>query len=113
MVKSIIQDCVICKEKLKVTVKQVMSTLPIERLKPCPAFNNVGVDYFGPFETKGEVQQRINRKCYDVIIVCLSSVAVFVDLANDYSTEDSQASVDGQANFSAIKAQTWLELQTF
>ena len=87
MVKSIIQDCVPCKEKLKVTMKQVMSTLPIERLKPCPTFSNVGVDYFGPFEAKGEVQQRITRKCYGVIIVCLSSGAVFVDLANDYSTE--------------------------
>ena len=87
MVKSIIQDCVVCKEKLKVTMKQVMSTLPIERLKPCPAFSNVGVDYFGPFEAKGEVQQRVTRKCYGVIFVCLSSGAVFVDLASDYATE--------------------------
>ena len=68
-------------------VKQTMSPLPIERLKPSPAFNNVGLDYFGPFEAKGEVQQRVVRKCYGVIIVCLASGAVFLDLANDYSTE--------------------------
>ena len=87
LVKQIIAKCVHCRIKLKEPVKQVMSTLPVERLKPCPAFTNIGVDYFGPFEAKGEVQQRVTRKCYGVIFVCLTMGAVYVDVASDYTTD--------------------------
>ena len=87
MVKKMIKNCVHCKIKLKAIIQQVMSPLPVERLKPCPAFTNVGVDYFGPFEAKGEVQQRTTGKCYGVLFVCLASGAVHIDLANDYSTD--------------------------
>ena len=55
--------------------QQIMSPLPIERVKPSPAFFNVGVDYFGPYSIKGEVQQRIRGKGYGVIFTCLFSRA--------------------------------------
>ena len=87
LVKGIISNCVPCQIKLKNTLKQVMSTLPVERLKPCPAFSHVAVDYFGPFESAGEVQRRVKRKCYGVIFVCLTVGAVYVDLASDYTTD--------------------------
>ena len=87
LVKSIIAHCIHCKIKKKCTVQQVMSPLPIERLKPSPSFENVGVDYFGPFLVKGEVQQRTTGKCYGVLIVCLVSGAVYADLSNDCSTQ--------------------------
>ena len=86
IVKSIISKCGHCKRKFKKMEQQIMSPLPIERLKPSPAFLNVGVDYFGPYSIKGEVQQRIRGKGYGVIFTCLFSRAVHVDLANDYST---------------------------
>ena len=60
-----------------------MSPLPVERLKPSPPFMYVGVDYFGPFEIKGEVQQRVRGKAYGVIITCFSSRAVYADCARD------------------------------
>ena len=87
IVKRIIRECVYCKIKLKKCCEQVMSPLPIERIKPSPAFTNVGVDYFGPFEVKGVVNQRVRRKCYGDIITCLCSRAIFVDMASDYSTD--------------------------
>ena len=46
--------------------------------KPSPAFLNVGVDYFGPYIIKGEVQQRVRGKAYGVIFTCLTSRAVFI-----------------------------------
>ena len=87
IVKSIIRECRKCKEKLKILSNQVMSPLPVERIKPAPAFSNVGVDYFGPFQVRGEVQKRVIGKCYGVLFVCLCSRAIHADIANDYSTD--------------------------
>ena len=86
IVNKIIAKCVHCKAKFKKLEQQIMSPLPIERLKPSPAFLNVGVDYFGPYIIKGEVQQRVRGKAYGVIFTCLTSRAVFVDMANNYTT---------------------------
>ena len=86
LMKTIINQCRKCKDRLKCPQMQVMSPLPIERIKPCPAFMNVGLDYFGPFSTKGEVQKRVRGKAYGIIFTCFVSRAVYVDIANDYST---------------------------
>ena len=87
IIQTVIRNCVFCKIKLKMRCEQIMSPLPVERIKPSPVFTYVGVDYFGPYEVKGEVQQRIRRKCWGVIIVCLNSRAIYLDIANDYSTD--------------------------
>ena len=87
LMRNIIACCRYCKEKLKAVQSQVMSPLPVERIKPSPAFNTVGVDYFGPFVTKGEVQKRVRGKSYGVIFTCFSSRAVYADVAHDCSTD--------------------------
>ena len=86
LVGKIIDNCTFCKEKLKKLQEQIMSSLPIERLKPSPPFTNTMVDYFGPFTISGEVQKRVRGKCYGVIFTCLSARAVHIDIAADYST---------------------------
>ena len=75
-----------CRKKLESRYKQIMSGLPMERLKPCPVFSYVAVDYFGPFTIRGEVKKRVHGKCYGVIFTCMGVRAVYVDLAVDYST---------------------------
>ena len=65
----------------------VMSPLPEERIKPGPVFSNIGVDYFKPFNVKGEVQKRVTGKCYGVLFPCMCSRAVYADISNDYSTD--------------------------
>ena len=87
LVKKIIAGCRKCKEKLKRLGTQIMSPLPVERIKPSPPFCNIAVDYFGPFSIKGEVQKRIRRKAYAVIFTCLIVRAVYIDLAEDLSTD--------------------------
>ena len=86
IVSSIISKCVKCKIKFKRLESQKMCSLPIERIKPSPAFSNVAIDYFGPFAIKGEVQKRVRGKGYAILITCDASRAVYVDLAPDYST---------------------------
>jgi hypothetical protein len=87
LVNSIISKCRICKEKFKKLASQRMSPLPVERIRPSPPFQNVGVDYFGPKIIKGEVQKRICDKCYRLIFACDSSRAVHVDVVQNYSTD--------------------------
>ena len=88
IVKRVIRKCIKCKLKLKRLEGQQMSTLPIERLKPCPAFTYVGVDYFGPFKVKGEVQKRVTGKCFGVLLTCLTCRAVHLDISADYTTDE-------------------------
>jgi len=87
MVRSIIGRCKLCKLRFKKLESQRMSPLPIERIKPSPAFQNTGLDYFGPFEVKGEVQKRVRGKCYGILFVCDSSRAVHADIVQNYTTE--------------------------
>ena len=64
-----------------------MGQLPIERIQPSPPFWTVGVDFFGPYTIRAEVQKRIRGKRFGVIIVCFVSKAVYVDISHDYSTD--------------------------
>ena len=87
MVKSIRYNCVICKKLDKRLSEQIMGKLPVERLKPSPAWSCTAIDLFGPFKIKDEVKKRTIGKTYGVIFNCLATRAVHVDLAADYSTE--------------------------
>ena len=64
-----------------------MAPLPMERLKPSPPWLYTSLDFFGPFEVRGEVNKRSRGKAYGVLFNCLSCRAVYVDIAADYSTE--------------------------
>ena len=85
--KAMISNCVKCKRMRLNMCSQIMSPLPIERIQPNPSFTNIGVDYFGPFKIKGEIQKRVRGKGYGVIFTCLCVRAVYVDVANDFSTD--------------------------
>ena len=85
--RSIVSKCVKCKKKLMSMCNQVMSPLPVERLQPSPPFTCICIDYFGPYEIRGEVQKRIRGKCYGVILTCIAVRAVYIDVASDFSTD--------------------------
>lgn len=87
LARSMVNKCVTCIAKAQYFASQQMSPLPIERIKPSPPFCNVVLDYFGPYTIRGEVQKRIRGKAYGIIITCAASRAVYLDVANDYSTD--------------------------
>ena len=51
--QSVRHHCVPCNRERKIIQEQIMSALPIERLKPAPAWHSTSLDYFGPYEVKG------------------------------------------------------------
>ena len=87
LVKSLQNNCVVCRRHGGKLQEQIMSPLPIERLKPAPVWNYTGLDLFGPLYIKGEVNKRSLGKGYGIIFTCLLTRAVFIDIATDYSTD--------------------------
>ena len=86
MVKTIIFKCIPCRTQRKKCLEQLMSPLPIERLKPTPPFYYTSLDYFGAFSIRGEVNKRVKGKCFGVIFTGMVSRPVHLDIAVDYSS---------------------------
>jgi hypothetical protein len=61
-----------------------MADLPKERLEPSPLFTHVGMDSFGPFTTK---VGRKEQKRYGLIMTCLASKAIHIELLDDLTTD--------------------------
>ena len=100
LVRSIVHGCKVCKLKFRRMQAQRMSPLPIERIKPSPPFQNIGLDYFGPLEIKGEVQKRVRGKCYGLLFACDSARAVHAEIVQNYSTD---AFLQALRRFAAIR----------
>ena len=83
--RKVISKCVVCRCVRGRIGEQKMADLPKERLEAdLPPFSNVGVDYFGPFETK---RGRSLVKRYGVIFTCMSSRAVHLEMAHSLDTD--------------------------
>ena len=63
-----------------------MGQIPVDRLKPAPAWSYTSLDLFGPYEIKGEVNKISRGKGFAVIFNCMLSRAIHLDTAVDYST---------------------------
>ena len=87
IVRSVRFNCITCRKNEKKTVAQIMAPLPDVRLNPAPAWSSISLDLFGPFEIRGEVNKRTRGKAYGLILNCLLSRAVHIDLITDYSTD--------------------------
>ena len=68
--------------------EQIMGKLPVDTLRSSPTWTCNAVDLFEPIKIRDEVKKRTTGKTYGVILNCLGSRAVHVDLAADYSTEE-------------------------
>lgn len=97
VVSSVIFHCVICKELRPRPIIPQMSALPETRVTPQPLFTAVGVDWFGPFIVK---ERRSELKRYGLMITCLESRAVHIEVLDDMSTTSF---IHGVRNVIAIR----------
>jgi Mor family transcriptional regulator len=84
LARKIVNDCQKCRLRDVKLLDQKMGTLPVERLLPGPPFNNVMVDFFGPYLVRGEVEKRKSSKAWGVIYTDMCSRAVHVEAAFGY-----------------------------
>ena len=85
--KTIRYDCIDCRKRDGIVSSQIMGKLPLERLKPAPAWSYIGIDLFGPFSVRGDINKRSTGKVYGVVFTCLLIRAIYLDIAIDYSTD--------------------------
>ena len=83
LVASVIRSCVACRRLHRNTETQQMSDLPPVRIEPSPPFTHIGMDCFGPFYAQ---RGRSEVKRYGLIITCLASRAIHLELLEDMST---------------------------
>ena len=67
LVHHIRHNCVRCRRYEGKLEEQIMAPLPIERLRPAPVWYNTGIDLFGPFPIKGDVNKRSVGKGYGIL----------------------------------------------
>ena len=83
LAKAIGFKCTICRRWRGEHLTQIMADLPWFRIVPGgPPFENISVDYFGPFLIKFGRKQR--TKAYGIIFACLTTRAVQLDMASYY-----------------------------
>ena len=88
LAKRIVKKCVRCRYLRKLLEGQKMAALPDAIQGPAPPFFNVGIDLCGPLEVKSMTNKRSTMKVWVVILVCLNTKAVCMELAPGYSTKD-------------------------
>ena len=80
-------SCNVCKLLDKTLVQQIMAPLPTPRLVMSPAFNEVSIDLFGPYEIKDTVKQRSKRKVWGVTLNCVATRAIHIAVTENDGTE--------------------------
>ena len=87
-VRSITRKCVTCRRTTVKPQNQLLGQLPSEHVTPGTVFENVGVDYAGPFLIKyGSVRKPTIIKAYVCVFVCLSVKAVHLESVSDLTTD--------------------------
>ena len=84
LAKSVKHECVFCKKSQAQCETQKMADLPEIRLAPyTPPFYNTACNYFGPHHVK--IGRNKSTKHYGVVFTCLSTRAIHLEMAVDYS----------------------------
>ena len=93
IVSNIDKNCRSCLISRKKLACQVMGDLPSFRTTPASAFSHCSMDLFGPIYIKDSVVthetrgSKVEKKCWGVLFSCLGARAIYLDIAEDYSTE--------------------------
>lgn len=84
-VKRVVGRCIDCRKWNAPLCYQQMAPLSIGRVKESQfAFENVGVDYFGPFTVK---QGRSSVKRFGCLFTCLQIRAIHLEVTSDMTTD--------------------------
>lgn len=88
--KQCIRRCVTCLRWRAASAEQLMGNLPQARVTLTRPFQVTGVDYAGPvFLRSSPGRGHKATKAFLIIFVCLSTKAVHLDVASDYTAEAS------------------------
>ena len=94
VVRQELQQCVKCSRFTAKLSAPLMGDLPKERIDvPTRAFENVGLDFAGPFLCKPSSKARSQDKAYMALFVCFASKAVHIECVSDMTTLGCMAAI--------------------
>lgn len=83
-VKNILRHCIICKKVQGLPFRYPGApALPSERVRISRPFENVGIDYAGPFLVRSQVNQ--HEKRWICLLACMSTRAIHLETVNGLS----------------------------
>lgn len=83
-----VHKCVKCFRVKAAVARQLMGSLPKERVTAQRPFQTVGIDFCGPFSIKvARIRRPLVQKSYVALFVCFVTKAVHVELVTDLTTE--------------------------
>ncbi|XP_076394339.1 uncharacterized protein LOC143265527 [Megachile rotundata] len=86
--RHIIRNCIRCAKLNPGLPKYIMGDLPKTRITQSRPFENVGLDYCGPFSLKEKKFRNTSKvKAYVAVFVCFCTRAVHLELVTDLTTE--------------------------
>ena len=88
LAKKVKQQCIMCRRLDLQPIKQIMGSVPKERLVNPVAWGHIELDLFGPFICKSDVNKRATKKVWGMLIVDVNSGAVHCDTVQDYGTQE-------------------------
>lgn len=87
-VRKILFYCMVCFRSKARNPSQIMGSLPKERVTRSRPFQNVGIDFAGPIQTKPNMKRsKVILKSYLALFVCFSTKAVHLEVVSDLSTQ--------------------------
>ncbi|XP_049318369.1 uncharacterized protein LOC125780328 [Bactrocera dorsalis] len=87
-IKTLILRCMKCARHRGKRAKQLMGQLPTVRVQPSRAFFHTGVDYAGPITIKSWRGRGAKQfKGWICVFVCMSTSAVHIEVATDYTSD--------------------------
>ena len=87
LAKEVVGKCVKCRLNDKKMVRQIMASLPPERLQTAAPFESTALDMFGPVMVKDPARGRRKFKCWVVLFTCLACRAVAMFVSPGYDTK--------------------------
>lgn len=88
-IKCILLRCVKCHRFRAIVSKQLMGSLPPERIQATRPFMHVGIDFGGPIMVKESGLRRSKTfKAYIALFVCMATKATHIELVSSLSTEE-------------------------
>ncbi|CAB3241720.1 unnamed protein product [Arctia plantaginis] len=94
-VKKVLHKCIKCARLKANTARQLMGSLPVERVTSSRPFQHVGIDFCGPFDIKvARIRKPLVTKGYVAVYVCFSTKATHLEVVSDMTTATFLACFD-------------------
>ena len=88
MADRVAADCTLCRKRLACPLSQRLGFLPEERTQVfSPPFKATALDFLGPYWVKGWPNPRSRLKVWPVVMGCLNTGALHLELAHNYGTD--------------------------